>query len=107
MPEGYRQRMHAMGAARHWRRLVGIGESIQFAADGLEIPKKNRVRLFQLQHRPRIEHVLSRRPVMYVLATVARAILLERPQRGNERMFGSANFLGDLFKIDINDRCLM
>ena len=101
--EGDRQRLHRVGAARHRRVLVRLGEPIELAPDGLQVAHEHRVRLLDLQHDAGVEHVLRGGAEMQIFAVVAIADRLQGAQRRYQRMLGAADVSGDGFEIDQAD----
>ena len=98
-----RQRLHAVRAPDHRRRLVLLGELRERLPDRFHVAQIDRVRFLDLQHGRRVEHVLRRRPEVDVLAEVAFAEILHGLQRRHERMLDAPDLRGDRLDVDVLD----
>ena len=103
MAERDRQRLDAVGAARHGRRAVRRGEAIELAADLLEIAQDERVRLLELKHHAGVEDVLGGRAEMQIFAVIAGARRLQGAQRRHKRMLDAADLRRHRHEIDVGD----
>ena len=68
VPEGNRQRLHAVRAPHHRCIAVFFGQAVEFTPNCLDVAQVRGMRIFDLQNRTGVEHVLRRRPEMDELA---------------------------------------
>ena len=96
-----RQRLYAVCAANHRGCTMLFGQAIERLADCLHVAQEDGVRVPQLQHRARVQHILRRRAKVNVFPERRAAFRLQRPQRRNQRMLYSPDLGADRFHVHI------
>ena len=91
-----------MGAPRHRRILVLLGEAVKLAADLAQIAQEQRMcARLSCSMVPVSSTSCVVGPKWTIFAVIAVADSLQGAQRRHQRMFGAADFCGDDFEIDV------